>query len=46
MPDRGGFMAFGTGKHRYTGIDFYQLEASAMLHRIFGHLKLEPHRPT
>ncbi len=42
-PDRYGFMAFGTGKHRCPGINFYQLEASIVLHRIFGRLELEPH---
>ncbi|WP_191987072.1 cytochrome P450 [Mycobacteroides franklinii] len=42
-PDRYGFMAFGTGKHRCPGINFYQLEASIVLHRIFGRLELEAH---
>ncbi|ODR09549.1 hypothetical protein BHQ15_07215 [Mycolicibacillus koreensis] len=40
-PDRAGFMAFGAGKHRCPGINFYQLEASIVLHRIFGRLELE-----
>ncbi|GAB08225.1 putative cytochrome P450 [Gordonia araii NBRC 100433] len=42
-PDRYGFMAFGTGKHRCPGISFYQLEASIVLHRIFGRLELRHH---
>jgi cytochrome P450 len=44
-PDRYGFMTFSAGPHRCPGAAFFLMEASLVLHRMFGRLELQPSLP-
>jgi cytochrome P450 len=41
-PDRHGFLAFGAGRHRCPGSNFFFAEAGIVLHRMFGRLEMRP----